>query len=245
MNTILKMISRNIPEGEDIAISFSGGLDSSLLAVLARMKGNRVRLYTLSLDQRARDLEYSRRFAKDMGFELIEVSGDLDGIFMKWLERVDRVRAEVMAGIEIVVSKVKERYVMFGSGSEEIFAGYDRYYRVRELKDVLREEFQKVGEREIEYTKQVAIQYNKTALFPFYDRELFEYVMSNYSEEELLNDKVKKKWVLREACRGILPEYILDRPKQALQYGSKINRIVTKLFFSDPQHRTREAQEPS
>lgn len=245
MNTILKMISRNIPEGEDIAISFSGGLDSSLLAVLARMKGNRVRLYTLSLDQRARDLEYSRRFAKDMGFELIEVSGDLDGIFMKWLERVDRVRAEVMAGIEIVVSKVKERYVMFGSGSEEIFAGYDRYYRVRELKDVLREEFQKVGEREIEYTKQVAIQYNKTALFPFYDRELFEYVMSNYSEEELLKDKVKKKWVLREACRGILPEYILDRPKQALQYGSKINRIVTKLFFSDPQHRTREAQEPS
>ncbi|MCS7122701.1 MAG: asparagine synthase C-terminal domain-containing protein [Candidatus Micrarchaeota archaeon] len=242
MNTILNIIFKNIPEGKDLAISFSGGLDSSLLAVLARMKNNRVRLYTLSLDTRSRDLEYSRRFAREMGFELVEVSGDLIEIFMRWSGKIDRVKAEVIAGIELVVSKVQEKYIMFGSGSEEIFAGYDRHYRSNDLKSLLRDEFNRLGDMEIKYIGLIASEYNKEALFPIYDRELFEYVMNNYSEEELLRDRDRKKWVLRQACLDILPEYILNRPKQALQYGSRINRIVSRLFSSNPQHRTRGAQ---
>ncbi|MEM2380182.1 MAG: asparagine synthase C-terminal domain-containing protein [Candidatus Anstonellales archaeon] len=236
MNTILNLITRNIPKNKELAIAFSGGIDSSLLSILSRMNGNRVTLYTLALHPNSTDLEYSRRFSLDLGFDLVEVKADDTAIlFDKWNRLIGRVKAEVMVGAEIVIRAVREKIILFGSGSEEIFAGYDRHLKSENLKNLLREEFEQLEHNEIKYIRSVANQYGKEALFPFYDRELFDYVMMNYSEEDLLRDRIRKKWVLRDAAKELLPNYILDRPKKALQYGSGINRIISKYLSSDSQ----------
>lgn len=233
MDPILKMIYDNIP-ATDLALSFSGGLDSSLLAVLARMKGANVTLYTLSLHPQSEDLVYSRRFAKDLGFELVEVTGNMKELMKAWLKITDRVRAEVMVGIELIVSKVKEPVVMFGTGSEEIFAGYDRHYQVDNIKQTLIYEFEMIKNREVKYTELVCNKYGKLASLPFYDRHILEYVINNYDDKEILEDRQRKKGILRKAASHLLPSYIIDRPKKALQYGSKINKLLSK-FSLDSQ----------
>lgn len=235
MNNILKMIYDNIPTSQPLAISFSGGIDSSILAILAKMKNNKIKLYTLALDEKAEDLKYSRRFAQDIGLELEEVKGEIKDIFYKWIKITDRVKAEVMAGVELIVRATKEEIILFGSGSEEIFAGYDRHFKALDLKATLKEEFKELANKEIKYIKELCESLNKKAIFPFYNNELFEYVINNYSSEQIIKDKERKKAILREAAKEILPDYIINRPKKALQYGSKINKLISKLVSSNPR----------
>ncbi len=229
MHPILKIIYNNIPV-TNLAISFSGGLDSSILAVLARMKGAQVTLYTLSLHPESEDLKYSKMFAQDLGFKLVEINGELEGLMKKWLNITDRVRAEVMVGIELIVSKVQENTIMFGTGSEEIFAGYDRHYKSDNIKYTLISEFEMIRDREVKFIEMVCQAYNKKAVLPFYDKALLEYVINNYDDRSILQDTKRKKGILRSIAIDILPDYIINRPKKALQYGSKINKLVSKIF---------------
>jgi len=216
---IIEIIKKSIPDNP--AIAFSGGLDSSLLAFLSKNPT----LYTLNIID-SQDLKWARYIAKKYNFELIEIKIDkneLIDIYKEYRKLYNPVKSQVYAPTELLIKYIDRKEIVFGSGSEEVFAGYDRYYKASNYLEMLRKEFYEGYD--IKVISNIAQKYGKKAIFPFYNSELFEYVMQNYSKE-LLKDPIRKKGVLRDAARGILPSEILDRPKKALQYGSGASKIL-------------------
>ncbi len=226
---IIKIVEDNIksiPENE-IAISFSGGVDSTLLAALSK-KHKKVTLYTINYEEKGEDLQYARKAAQELNLPLVEVKITKEELFSNYpyaleLSKGDVVKAHVLAPLISLVKAVEEPAILFGAGTEEIFMGYDRHYHFpkQQLKQKLREEYQALKHNEIEALTKLCQQYNKKAYFPYYDDKLLEYVQS-FPEELIAKDTERKKHLLREAVKGLVPEFVRTRKKKALQYGTKV-----------------------
>ncbi|NPA22570.1 MAG: asparagine synthase [Candidatus Micrarchaeota archaeon] len=234
-NPIIRIVKENIDriEAPEVAISFSGGIDSTLLAVLAR-QSKKVTLYTINFEERGEDIHYARKAAQELGLPLVEVKitrEELEKNFPKALElaKGDVVKAHVLAPLIKLVKEVKEKDLLFGAGTEELFMGYDRHYSFpkEELKQRLKEEFEALERNEIRALRELCESEGKRAHFPYYDKRLLEYVHS-FPEEVIAKDKERKKHLLRESAKGIVPEFVRTRKKKALQYGTKVVEVFRK-----------------
>jgi asparagine synthase (glutamine-hydrolysing) len=218
-----------------VAVSFSGGLDSSLLATaLAKL----YKVVLVSVFARgSKDAQSTSDAADSLGLELIsfEVGGDevreaLNSLGGKapFLSVMDRSLA---AGFFLASTKAAElgiRTLVAGQGADEIFAGYHRYLEPHseglDLIERLRRELPHLesGLRRDE----CAIAYGGCdASFPYSDRRLAEFSFS-LPHSFLISGRVRKV-VLRRLARKVgLPSKIADAEKKAFQYSSGIYRLV-------------------
>jgi asparagine synthase (glutamine-hydrolysing) len=131
---IIEIIKKSIPDSP--AIAFSGGLDSSLLAFLSKNPT----LYTLNIID-SQDLKWARYIAKKYNFELIEIKIDkneLIDVYKEYRKLYNPVKSQVYAPTELLIKYIDRKEIVFGSGSEEVFAGYDRYYKASNYLEMLR-----------------------------------------------------------------------------------------------------------
>src|SRR3989344_2396702 len=111
-----------------IGIAFSGGLDSSLMALIADKLGMDFTLYSVGLEE-SDDLKHARKLAAEMGWELkvkVVKLEDAEKIFREVIritERSDIVTVGVGAVVYCVLEMAEEdgvKIVLGGLGSEEI-----------------------------------------------------------------------------------------------------------------------------
>jgi len=119
------------------AVAFSGGLDSSLVAMLARICGIEVQLITVGLEDQ-RELHHARAAAKALEFPLhiqTYTQDDVKQTLQKvlWLiEEPDVTKVGVAIPIywtAEIASKLGFRILLAGQGADELFGGYQRYLR--------------------------------------------------------------------------------------------------------------------
>ncbi|MDD5337029.1 MAG: asparagine synthase C-terminal domain-containing protein [Candidatus ainarchaeum sp.] len=221
-----------------IAISFSGGLDSATLAAIAKRHGE-VFLFSAGVDG-SEDLAYAQTVAGELGLPLEKIILDE----AKVLEIYRRIYEFYPAGllkIEIGVpiyaccaraAEAGYGAIMFGSGSEELFMGYERYYRYaaegKNLDAIVKAEFEALGAGDIAMIRKIAYKCGLEARFPFYSRRLAELAFGIPLEERMA-DRELKKGVLREAGKLLgVPKTALERRKKAAQYGSGVHKIIMK-----------------
>lgn len=221
-----------------VGIAFSGGVDSSLLALICSKLKKDFKLYSVGL-QNGVDLEWAEKAAFKMHwpvkFKIITLSeaewiiGDVVGI----LGEADVVKVGVGCVTYSVLKMAKEdgiKHVMTGLGSEEIFAGYERhksdtYKGVHEacwrgLEDIEKRDIN----RDITISKRVGID----LLCPFLDKELIKFAMQIHPKLKISDDM--KKIILREVALKLgLPKEFAFRKKMAAQYGSKFDRAILRL----------------
>ncbi|MBI2079976.1 7-cyano-7-deazaguanine synthase [Candidatus Micrarchaeota archaeon] len=237
---IAKLLQRSVEENlEDrIGIAFSGGIDSTLIAKVAKEHAE-ILLFSVGTKE-SQDLEYAEKIAAELGLKLhksVLAEPDILEIYKKCQEIIpgDLLKVELMVPVYEVARMAKENgisVVLFGSGSEELFVGYDRYYRyLEERKDldaILKDEFHTLKDRDIAMVKKVCYRIGVEAKFPFYNRELAELVFSIPLAERIA-DKELKKGVLREAAKILsVPELAINRRKKAMQYGSGVHKVLMK-----------------
>jgi asparagine synthase (glutamine-hydrolysing) len=119
----------------------SGGLDSSILSVLAKRESEKLESYTIAfrqedmaLEAMPDDLNYARQVARDNDIKLheIEVTPDIANLLPKMADVLDEpvgdpaainvyliCRAARQAGVKVLLS---------GLGADELFGGYRRHY---------------------------------------------------------------------------------------------------------------------
>jgi len=117
-----------------VAVFLSGGVDSALIAALAREVGT-VQAYTLAFPGRSAvdESQRARQTARRLGIEQFEVTCPKDPTtwVLKTAEAFDEPFADASAvptwGLALAAGR-KVRVALTGTGGDEVFGGYRRYW---------------------------------------------------------------------------------------------------------------------
>ena len=231
----------NLPD--KFALLFSGGVDSAVIAVIAKRLNKNFTCFLLG-DDSSKDVLFARKIAKDYSLDLIEINPDDDAI-VKALKEVSFIldtKEYVTLSIALVLffclEKISESgflCAVTGLGSEEIFAGYQRHLdSFNNGSDLYVECWKGVSgmfSRDVLRDFPVADYFGITLVSPFLCRDVILSAMS--SDPKLKIKDGVKKYVLRLASLdlGLSEEYAM-RKKLAAQYGSNMDKRIGKIARS-------------
>lgn len=236
----LEAIKKRI-SNKKIGLLFSGGIDSVYIACLLKHLGIKFTCYTAALNEpgmdKAEDLEYAERAAKEFGLKLKAVKIGLRQTekyirkIIPLIESTNVVKVGVALPFYLAceIAKKDGVKVMFsGLGSEEIFAGYERHVKSTNINKECVSGLLKMYERDL-YRDDVVTMANSIELrLPFLDNRLVDYALK-IPPKYKINDKYKKIILRVVAERAGIPKEFSWRKKKAAQYGSKFDRAISKL----------------
>lgn len=124
------------------------------------------------------------------------------------------------------VSQLAARHVkvvLTGEGADELFAGYSYLTRLgggKPLKQELGRITQRLQDTNLQRTDRMTMAHGLEGRVPFLDLDLVRYVAR--LPVELIEPRPARleKWILREACRPLLPPSILKRRKLKFSEGA-------------------------
>ena len=226
----------------DFGILLSGGLDSSLIALICKKHlKKRFACYSIGLEGSS-DIEYSIKVSKLLNLDLktkILTLTEIESYLKKCISILntrDVVKLEIAIVIYAALDFANQqgcKNLFTGSGSEEIFAGYEKHLGfLKEGHKNIYEECWK-GLR-YSYSKDILRDYslakelNSNLLMPFLDPKMISIAMNIHPSLKLDNNE--KKAILRELAFELgLSREIAYRKRTAAQYGSKVSSSVLKL----------------
>jgi len=233
-NLLLTVSKEEFTGLENISVSFSGGVDSSAMAFLAKKAGvKNIQLVTTCLKD-SFDVENSRHSAELLGLEREIVYLD-DDFKESVIELGELLRSKnpmeigFMLPYYVALKHSNHDSILLGQGADEIFGGY------KHLASLSEEDF---DEKSRKITKgllvvlndreyKMARKFDKEAIMPLIDARIVEFALS--LPKSLRAGKVRKH-VFREAMKELgLPGAIADKPKKAAQYGSGVMKKLKKM----------------
>lgn len=227
-------VKKNLAEG----LLLSGGLDTSVLAVIAS-KFVSLKAFTVALQGApAPDIEYATLMADHLQLEhLIHHfdKGELhDAIphVIRILKSFDPMEIRNSVTIYVGLKKAKENgisTVMTGDGCDELLAGYDFLFDLsKEQLDLeLRKLWNAMSFSSIPLAKALRLEVR----LPYLDPEFKSFAMKLDPRLKIRTERGRKwgKWILRKAFENILPEEVVWRVKTATEYGSGTT-VLQSLF---------------
>jgi asparagine synthase (glutamine-hydrolysing) len=229
-----KALSDSISSEARVAVLFSGGLDSSLLAFLAKEHAQTT-LYTAGTKD-SHDLEHAKQASEmlDLDLKCIEITDEdiISGIPL--LSKIAKIYHPVKISFELplflAMKDIEEDIILSGQGADELFGGYARYLTMEKanLKTALEKDLSQLISQEIHTDFIIALHFNKSLKIPY----LHETVV-NYAKKIPISYKVnegQRKIVLKEAAIKLgLPPDIANKEKKAVQYSSGIIKELRKI----------------
>ena len=245
-DTMLRMlrasIARRIPPDKKIGVLFSGGVDSTLLAQLCKQQNADFGCYTVVIDDPARktaeDLQYATRIATDLNLpltirklELEQVENYLQEI-VPLLDDVDSIKVSVALPLYAACEQAKKdgvATVLYGLGTEELFAGYERHKHVplEAVNQECRAGLLQMHERDLYRDDVMANAQGISLRAPFLAPELVAYSLRIPAAYKLVAGEDKA--ILRSIARDLGLAAAADRKKRAVQYGANVMKALEKL----------------
>lgn len=231
---VVKRLMGDVPVG----VYLSGGLDSSLVAALMRPHSVRLHSFTAGMAG-APDLEAARevaRFLETEHHELVYTATDVERALpevIAHLESFDAPLVRSAVPMHFVSRLVAEhvKVVLSGEGADELFAGYDYLAGLggarlkKELTDIL----VRLQDTNLQRADRISMAHGLEARVPFLDLDLVRYVCRLPVERLEPRPGRAEKWLLREACRGLLPPAFLDRKKMKFSEGAGSAAVGARL----------------
>lgn len=218
---------------QHIAVAFSGGLDSALLAMLLSRICD-TRLYVAG-KKGCQDIAAAELAAEALVLPLTVLNIDNDGL----AKAAARAEAAMVgpAPIEIAVAipmafvcqSASERLVVTGTGADELFGGYSRYLRMppNARLEAMNADYVGLAGRGALHETRIAESYSKELAQPYMHPGVAG-VAGAVGPEAHHFDGVRKALLRAAALRCGLPIQIATREKKAAQYGSGVARMMSK-----------------
>jgi asparagine synthase (glutamine-hydrolysing) len=221
-----------------LAVAFSGGVDSALLAAALD-----VGLYTVGFPE-SHDIEAARSAAELLDAELTVLELDhetLEAAVPRVARAIGRTNAmDVQIALPLfLLAEYCERQgverLALGQGADELFGGYEKVARAPEDPRVDAETVAG-ARREVVATLPDQLERDWLAVtaggvdpvVPFLQDRVVETALA-LPGDSLVTADGTRKWALRRAAGEWLPEEIASRDKKALQYGSLVARELDRL----------------
>lgn len=230
-------VKESLPE-KQVAVAFSGGVDSTLLAVICRDLGKRVTLVTVGFPG-SHDVSFSKQVAEKLGLEqeIVELDArDFQNDLAHVLKTVTCgntshienciayyyiARAAQKRGLSVVAS---------ANGCDELFCGYNGYRAAYEKgKDAIMEMMEAKIANELVLVQEISAataEFSVGVRQPFLSDKFAKFAKTIPVDQKIRGpDDMVRKHVLREVALLIgVPEESARKPKKALQYGSLIHK---------------------
>lgn len=243
-------VLKRVEDINEIGVIFSGGLDSSYLALLLKEISEnvplKIKLYAVGV-KGSKDVEaavYASKFL-NLDLEICEVTEDLvydalpsvvraigdDNLMKVGVGLTTYFATKMVAGdgLKVAVS---------GQGADELFGGYKRYLQSfvdGTLNYDLREDMSNMYHVNLERDDVCSMLNGVELRVPFLDKTLVELVLNIPDNKKIvsMHDNMRKSILRKLAFEGGLDYEIAYRPKKAAQYGTGIDKILRKKIIKD------------
>ena len=231
---------------ESVAVAFSGGVDSSVVAALARDIGLDVQLISVGLENQP-EVMFTKQAAEALGlplhlqtYSVKELEETLPKVL--WLtEEVNPVSACIgvpFYWLAETAAKLERPVLLAGQGADEIFGGYQRYlteYKnsgekavdeklLYDVKNAYRANFQR--------DNQVCTYHGVELRLPFINMDVIQFGLRLPLRFKIksVEDKLRKH-ILRKVAhdRFEIPKLLSDKPKKAVQYTTGVTKALQRI----------------
>jgi asparagine synthase (glutamine-hydrolysing) len=240
---VIKRLMSDVPLGAFL----SGGLDSSIIAAVARQHMDELHTFTVGIEG-SRDIEAARLVAKHIDsihheylITMEEVKERLPHIIY-CLESFDQdlVRSGIPCYFTSRLAAEYVKVILTGEGADELFAGYTYYKGIDDeeiLHKELRRSVQSLHNVNLQRVDRMTMAQSIEGRVPFLDVEMIKLGMLIPSLYKLSEEYPQEKWVLRKAFEDLLPHEIAWRDKEQFDEGSGtvdlLNRTLAEAMSPD------------
>lgn len=250
INELLKILENTIKniKPKNLAIAFSGGVDSSLLAGLLKKADYKIKVYVAGM-KNSHDIAKAEKAARKIGITLkkivltkkdIEESLPIQARILKkvyegnnlksYAPKLKPTNLSISFNLPLffVCKYAKEKFVVIGQGPDEMLGGYHRYKKLKkkEAEKAMNKDTKNLININYLQNKATAQYFKKELIMPYLKRDFVNFCMSLPYE---LKINKADKYILRKVAEKILGKKIAFRKKKAAQYGSGIMNEMIKI----------------
>ena len=248
INNLYKFLKNSLSKlpKKNLALAFSGGIDSSLLAKLMKNLGINFTAYTIGAKD-SHDLIQAEKSAKELKLKLQKIiinEGEFNEaipIELKVLQQLYKenkdenlkptpLRLSYNLPLFFLAKNIKEKYIVLGQGADEMFGGYEKHLKLK--KDKAKEEMDNnlktLLSSGIKQNQATFSFFNKQALFPYLTGEIITF--SSKLPQELKINNNTGKYILRKLSLSLgLSKELAFKQKKAMQYGTDTRKLLVKV----------------
>ena len=243
IDALFVTVTENLRGINKIGIAFSGGVDSTLLAMICKNMNIDTTLLTVGFPD-SNDIEFSKSISHkiNMNHKILEIEkGDLPVITKKIKNEISCSNTSHIENciafnyIAKLASNNDIRVVLTANGFDELFCGYNNFrFIFNQGCDSINKTIESKILNELELTneiKQVAKEYRVSILQPFLSKGFISVAMKFPIYNKIVgNDDVLRKHIIRKIALSFdLPPEVIFRRKKAIQYGSLIHKYYKKI----------------
>jgi asparagine synthase (glutamine-hydrolysing) len=244
-NLLLESMTKRVSDLEKVAVAFSGGVDSSVIAVLAKNCGINVQLVSVGLENQP-EVAFAETAAEALELPLhlkTYTISDVEQVFPKvlWLiEEPNTVKVSIAIPFYWTAenaSKLGCNVLLAGQGGDELFGGYQRYLKdysqfgVEAVQNNMFRDLAKSYETNFQRDTQVCSFHKVELRLPFVDRDVVHFALGLPLSLKIdsAEDQLRKR-VLRQVAQNLgIPMFMANKTKKAIQYTTGVNKAIKKL----------------
>jgi asparagine synthetase B (glutamine-hydrolysing) len=232
-----------ISKNKKIGILFSGGVDSSVIAMICKKLNLDYCCYSVGFkDNKSKEpediviaKEIAKKYELNFKYKIFNLK-EIEIIFKKTAEILKNTKAfdSVNIGVGAVEYSAIElakkdncNLIISGLGSEEIFAGYNRHKISKNIIEECWNGLINIYQRDLIRETLIPKHFNVELYAPFLDFDVIRIAMRMSLKSKI--NKKQDKITIRKIAKKLGLKEFAKRKKRAAQYGSRFNNALQKL----------------
>jgi len=244
---VVKRLMSDVPVGAFL----SGGLDSSIIAALARRHIDDLHTFSVGIEG-SPDLAAARLVSRHLDtihHEYVLSAGEIEAMLPEivWhLESFDQdlVRSAIPTFFTARMAKEHVEVILTGEGADELFAGYAYHKQIDGDERLHHELHRTVGalhNLNLQRVDRMTMAHAVEGRVPFLDREMIELAQLIPADMKLRGDPPEEKWILRKAFEDLLPEEVVWRKKEQFDEGTGTVDVMGEIASRAIGHEEADA----
>lgn len=257
--TLESAVQRQLMSDAPFGVLLSGGLDSSIIAAIAKKLINSGKLSAVGSKQQEKtilhsfaiglsgspDLAAAQEVASHIGTVHHEVAFTIDeGLaaireVVYHLETYDVTTIRASTPMFLLAKTIRSmgiKMVLSGEGSDELFGGYLYFHKAPNAESFHEETVRKLNKLHqydcLRANKSLAA-WGVEGRVPFLDKEFIDVAMNINPTDKMISADRMEKWIVRKAFEDYLPSSIAWRQKEQFSDGVGYSWIDTLKFQAE------------
>lgn len=243
LEELRRAVRSQIPDEVPWGCMFSGGLDSSLIAALAReCTQEPIIAYTVGLPKSA-DVGAACALASQLGLRhrIVDVDpADLVDVIRQVVAATATYDPYIVPGgaatylIARQAARDGLKVLLSGEGADELFAGYSYYKDIpfEQLNQALEEDQNDLGATECLRLDRCSMSHGVEVRVPYLSPRIVRFARQAPASQKIRRQAdgiIVNKYCLREAARPLLPQWVVEREKSAFSWGTGMVDFIRGL----------------